>query len=296
MATTSVVVKDDANAQSLEEFEMFIAGRIETNLDTSSPAAPLVYRRCSTSRLKRVRESEVYAAVLTRNDIAQSGNPLYSANCAPTHPPEFAVSGLRSLPRVAHEQKHLEHLKPVWNSKGSVKVGKNQVSGKPFTSKFRGVHRTIPTKRWEAQFRRAGKPTSLGCFDTEESAARAYDKMMVWCQLHNTNSRTGQATIKNGQRERPHPKANLTNYPSSMYQDDVPWLMSITQEELLLHLRKEGRAEAAATRRQHAADLAARIDLRPRVTRKKNDGDGGDGDGGDGDGGDGDGLLHEDGK
>ena len=79
MAMMSVVVKDDANAPSLEEFETFIAGRIDTNLDTSSPAAPLVYRRCSTSRLKRVRESEVYAGVLTRNDIAQSGNPLYSA-------------------------------------------------------------------------------------------------------------------------------------------------------------------------------------------------------------------------
>jgi len=27
------------------------------------------------------------------------------------------------------------------------------------------VHQTFPTKRWEAQFRRNGKPTSLGCFD-----------------------------------------------------------------------------------------------------------------------------------
>jgi len=227
--------------------------------------------------------------------IARTTTSLFSpapgaANCAPTHPPEFAC-GLQSVPRVAYEQKHLEHLKPVGNSKGSVKVGKNQVSGKPFTSKFRGVHRTIPTKRWEAQFRRAGKPTSLGCFDTEESAARAYDRMMVWCQLHNTSSTSsGGKAIKKNQRERVnHLKANVTNYPSSMYQDDVPWLMSITQEELLLQLRKEGRAEAAATRamERERAGLAARGN--PRVTLRKNNGE----DGGDGDG---DGLLHEDGK
>jgi hypothetical protein len=34
--------------------------------------------------------------------------------------------------------------------------------GRTFTSRFRGVHQTFPTRRWEAQFRRAGRPTSLG--------------------------------------------------------------------------------------------------------------------------------------
>jgi hypothetical protein len=34
------------------------------------------------------------------------------------------------------------------------------VTGRTFTSRFRGVHQTFPTKRWEAQFRRGGKPTS----------------------------------------------------------------------------------------------------------------------------------------
>ena len=30
---------------------------------------------------------------------------------------------------------------------------KGQSSGRTYTSKYRGVHQTFPTKRWEAQFR-----------------------------------------------------------------------------------------------------------------------------------------------
>jgi len=66
--------------------------------------------------------------------------------------------------------------------------------------------------------RRNGKPTSLGCFDHETEASRAYDKMMLWCELHNS---TG---VKGG----------ITNFDPSEYEADIPWLQSITQVRRVL--------------------------------------------------------------
>lgn len=106
---------------------------------------------------------------------------------------------------------------------------KGSGSGRTYTSKYRGVHQTFPTRRWEAQFRRAGKPTSLGCFDREEEAARAYDKMMLWCELHNAQSMK-QAT---------------TNFEIQDYAEEIPKLQSMTQDELVQQLRREGRTQAS---------------------------------------------------
>lgn len=55
--------------------------------------------------------------------------------------------------------------------------------------------------------------THAGCFDQEEQAARAYDKMMLWCEIHNS------AGLKSG----------IMNYDSSEYEKDLPWLQSVTQ-------------------------------------------------------------------
>lgn len=106
--------------------------------------------------------------------------------------------------------------------------GKATSSGRTYTSKFRGVHQTFPTRRWEAQFRRNGKPTSLGCFDREEEAARAYDKMMLWCELHNASG------VKGG----------ITNFDPTEYEADIPLLQQISQDELVAILRSDGRRQA----------------------------------------------------
>lgn len=123
-----------------------------------------------------------------------------------------------------------EHKKSQGVSKAvarsNPKVG---AGGRTYTSKYRGVHQTFPTKRWEAQFRRSGKPTSLGCFDEEEQAARAYDKMMLWCELHD------KAGAKSG----------ITNFDAQDYQADLPLLRACTQDELIEMLRSDGRKQAA---------------------------------------------------
>ena len=62
-------------------------------------------------------------------------------------------------------------------------------------------------------YRRSGKPTSLGCFDHEEQAARAYDKMMLWCELHNSSG------IKGG----------ITNFDPAEYEKDLGWLQMVNQ-------------------------------------------------------------------
>ncbi|DBA67651.1 hypothetical protein WJX79_008916 [Trebouxia sp. C0005] len=110
-----------------------------------------------------------------------------------------------------------------------VSKAKGQNSGRTYTSKYRGVHQTFPTKRWEAQFRRCGKPTSLGCFDHEEQAARAYDKMMLWCELHNSSG------VKGG----------ITNFDPAEYEKDLSWLQVVNQDELVTALRGDGRRQAA---------------------------------------------------
>ena len=149
------------------------------------------------------------------------------------------------------------------------KVTKHR-GGRTYTSKFRGVHQTFPTRRWEAQFRRKGKPTSLGCFDKEEQAARAYDKMMMWCQLHpkeiqnmsscGGTSQTGYAPSFMSA------KIFVTNFDKSEYYRDVPMLKQTSQDDLVAALRREGRKQASMANLNLKAKL--NVDQR-RIALKK---------------------------
>ncbi len=54
---------------------------------------------------------------------------------------------------------------------------------------------------------------TAGCFDREEEAAKAYDKMMLWCELHNVGG------VKSG----------ITNYEMAAYEKELQWLQRVSQ-------------------------------------------------------------------
>lgn len=113
----------------------------------------------------------------------------------------------------------------------------------PKSSKYRGVTLFRPTGKWRAQISAAGKTTSLGDHDTEEEAARAFDRALI--------------NIKGG-KEAP------TNFSLHEYEDEVKRLVDMTQADLVADLRararKAGRSSSKytgvtlikATQRYHA--------------------------------------------
>ena len=132
--------------------------------------------------------------------------------------------------KTARERGPRQYVQKVVQAR-SPTPGVSKYMNKYYTSKYRGVHQTFPTRRWEAQFRKSGKPTSLGCFNSEEEAARAYDTMMIWCMIH--------------QPENARPDKTITNFSISDYDFKIPELTQMTQEELVLALRRLGRKQAS---------------------------------------------------
>lgn len=100
-----------------------------------------------------------------------------------------------------------------------------------------------PPRTRDGNNRRNGKPTSLGCFNTEEDAARAYDKMTLWGQLHST--RVGKGTGR-------------TNFDPADYDQDLPKLQQMTQDELLEELRSIGRNQNPNPRASNSRKAGAK--------------------------------------
>ena len=169
------------------------------------------------------------------------GNPIFVRYGQRAYaPPELAAKPTKAAAPVNPDPKA---AKAFITSVSRETVEKRKRSGVTPSSRFTGVHLTMPTARWEAQFRRYGKPVSLGTFDCEEMAARAFDTMMVWMLIHRavTNNRTA-----------------LTNFPVGDYADEVASLTAVTQDELIALLRARGKT---VVRKEHSP-------LQQWVTRK----------------------------
>lgn len=64
----------------------------------------------------------------------------------------------------------LSNLRPATRQQNSVNS-----RSKSQTSRYKGLYQHKDTGRWQARFKLNGQERSLGCYATEEEAARAYD-------------------------------------------------------------------------------------------------------------------------
>ena len=102
----------------------------------------------------------------------------------------------------------------------------DEPSGRPYTYRYRGVSE-IRNGRWRAQFKRAGKATYLGTFDDVAEAARAWDKMWLWCDEHDGA----------GGRKR---DINDLNFGKDAYEGDLAYLRNVSKDDLVTALQAEG--------------------------------------------------------
>jgi hypothetical protein len=58
-------------------------------------------------------------------------------------------------------------------------------------SRFRGVCLEKKSRRWKSQIAIDNKQTQLGTFDEEDEAARAYDRVSIWCRIHDKTKNGG---------------------------------------------------------------------------------------------------------
>jgi len=86
------------------------------------------------------------------------------------------------------------------------------------TSQYRGVCFNKGKGKWEASIQETGKRLSLGSFENEEQAARAYDWAAI--KLNNENA--------------------VLNFPLPEYEGELKHLARISTEDLVKELRRQG--------------------------------------------------------
>jgi 5-hydroxyisourate hydrolase-like protein (transthyretin family) len=99
-------------------------------------------------------------------------------------------------------------------------------------SRFRGVCLEKKSGRWMSEITIDNKSTYLGRFDKEEEAARAYDRVSIWCKIHGKTKHGGY----------------VLNFDSSDYAGEEAALTAIdTMEAMVKKIREDAARACCAT-------------------------------------------------
>ena len=140
-----------------------------------------------------------------------------------------------------------------------------------FTSNFRGVTpQSRSSGRWVATFKHNGRAAALGSFDSEADAARAWDRMMVWCDLHGVVLK-----LFNGKGVHTSDSIRAAlNFHYQDYEGEVDELRGIlSQDSMAQRLKQQGR-EQPGGRKRNPAGGGDRYGYMTRGRGRKRGGDG----------------------
>jgi len=119
---------------------------------------------------------------------------------------------------------------------GLTVAGTDARQERTLTSQFRGVSWNRRKQRWHGFLKHSRKDVYLGYFDEEEDAARAYDRMMVWFELH--------GIVRNKPNSGVHDSRSVKktlNFAYDEYMGEFDELRRMTQEECVQSLRQQAK-------------------------------------------------------
>ena len=115
------------------------------------------------------------------------------------------------------------------------------------TSQYRGVCWNRDKQKWNVQFRHTHSTMFLGSYIVEEDAARAYDRMIVWFELHGiVRNKSG-----GGVHDSSSVKASL-NFAWQEYETEFGELRRMAQDEVVQYLKRQGGVTCEYKRRESA--------------------------------------------